>query len=186
MMQGFLRSAPGDIQMSEWWLLDSGASRSVIGEKFLGEYQVERSRKLDNPLTFSTANGERITVDRECFVPVIVELLSHGRNIKQRCSLRCLVAPVEHNLLSITQLARMGWSMLISPEETVLRYKELTHFPVVWGGVPWLKVKIPDESVSARDRFDKSSKYRRWKSPTPSERSWSSKQSSDTEMDVQS
>lgn len=188
MVQGFLRSAPSEVEMSEWWLLDSGASRSVISERFVENYHPERSRKLESPLCFSAANGTKIHVTQECFVPVILDLLSNGRQIRQRCSLRCLIAPVEHNLLSVTQLARMGWSLLISPEETVLKYRELTHYPIVWGGVPWLKVEIPSENARARpsSASDRSTRYRNWKSSTPSERSWSSRQDSDVEADSQS
>ena len=46
-----------ELDLGLWWLLDSGASRSVVAEKFLSRYDVVKTRILDEPLVFSAADG---------------------------------------------------------------------------------------------------------------------------------
>lgn len=128
---GFLKSSG----MSEWWLLDSGASRSVLSTKFVKDLP-SRERPLPEPLGFTTASGEPVDIDREAYVGVTLGLDRHGKIARQKCSLRCMIANVEHNLLSITQLVRMGLNFSTNSRETLLEFKVLIDRPVAWSGAP--------------------------------------------------
>lgn len=92
---GFLKSS----SMSEGWLLDSGASRSVLSTKFVKDLP-SRERPLPEPVWFTTASGEPVDIDREAYVGVTLGLDRHGKVARQKGSLRCMIANVEHNLLS--------------------------------------------------------------------------------------
>lgn len=84
----FCKSNLEDLTLQSWWLLDSGASRSVVAEKFLSAYEVSKERRVEPPLTFSTASGERVEIRRE----VVLKMSISGEHGLQRPLLvRCLV-----------------------------------------------------------------------------------------------
>jgi hypothetical protein len=42
----------------QYWLVDSGASRTVIADSALGQYKILKERTLEEPLLFHTDAGE--------------------------------------------------------------------------------------------------------------------------------
>ena len=86
------------------WLLDSGASKSVVNPKHLHLYRVLHKRELPRPLVFSTANGDTVEVLEEVILEAFFWIFD-GRFqkwLKRSFELRCLVSDVQHNLLSAT------------------------------------------------------------------------------------
>lgn len=147
LLGALLMTTTQELDLSEWWLVDSGASRSVVSEEFLSGYEISKQRNLPTPLGFSTASGEVMSVSREVQLVVILELFRHGKLSKQKVTIRALVAPVQHNLLAVSQLTRMGWSFTMSNQGNVLQLKDHELYPVMWAGVPWVKVSSSKDSI---------------------------------------
>ena len=59
------------------WLVDSGASKTVVSVHALKAYKVIREREMQNPIQFRTASGEQVAIGRECmlevFFPTFIE-----------------------------------------------------------------------------------------------------------------
>ena len=150
--------------MDEWWLLDSGASRSVLSSKWLDRYLVVKHRKLDTSLSFSTASGQIIVIDEEVHVRCYLETYRQGRLVRTSTILRVLVADVQHNLLSTSQMVRMGWTITFSPDGVSCELKGSLIHPMLWAGVPWIKVVLPEATQS----IEKSSSESPFLSESPS------------------
>ena len=126
----FCKSNLEDLTLQSWWLLDSGASRSVVAEKFLSAYEVSKERRTDPPLTFSTASVEKVEIRRE----VVLKMSMSGEHGLQRPLLvRCLVSHVEHSLISVFGVCRQGWRFSMGPDTC-----ECT-IGSVRANCPWLK-----------------------------------------------
>ena len=139
--------------MTEWWLLDSAASRSVISEKWISKYQVLKQRRLESALSFTTASGQAMTIDQEVQVRCHLETYSQNKLVKVPVVLRVLVADTQHNLLSTSQMMRMGWTICFSQEDGVTcEMKGSMIHPMLWVGVPWVKVVLPDNIASHHDQ----------------------------------
>ena len=132
-----------------FWLLDSGASRSVINKSFLQFYKILRRRLLDEPLTFSTASGEEMVVTTEVIVEAHfwVQDGPHGRASKRPFELRCLVSEVQHNLLSMFQVCRQGFKCEMTEEGCRVSYGDFQFGVDMFGNVPWLTASIPSRTV---------------------------------------
>ena len=125
------------LSLGYWWLLDSGASRSVVSDRFLHLYEIVQERKLEPPLIFSTASGERVKIDREVKIRMKLGLLGpDGLNHSTPVVMRALVSPVEHNLLSVGQVARQGWCFNMDQSGCKLTMKDRKLYPVMWGSCP--------------------------------------------------
>ena len=125
------------------WLLDSGASRSVVNEKFLKYYTIVRERHLEQPIRFFTASGEEAQVNREVVLEAWFWLWEghehHGGHfVKRRFELRCLVSKVQHNLLSMGQVCKQGWECSMSEHGTTVRWMSWDFLVDMWGACPWL------------------------------------------------
>ena len=95
-----------DSQGSHFWLIDSGASNSVIAERFLDQYKIVREESVSHLGQFVIPNGQTIRMKRA----VVVEAnfwVNSGHLV--RCHIHCVVAQVQHNVLSSGQLLRCGW-----------------------------------------------------------------------------
>ena len=137
---------PSDFDDSEayLWLLDSGASRSVISTKYVHRYKILYKRELEQPLTFSTASGEHVEVRTELMVEAFFWVWEESlkKHIKRNFELRCLLSPVQHNLLSLGQMARHGWRFVLD-EFGPQAFWGTCHFLVeMWGGVPWVSSSL--------------------------------------------
>ena len=127
-----------------YWLVDSGASRTVVSSDALSAYRVIRERCLDNPLSFQTASGDAIHVSRDVFIEVYFRTQVGFQMEYEKCKtlryeLRCVVAPVQHNLLSVTQLVGKGAKFEMSGDGTFIILDDRRQLMCdVWSGVPWL------------------------------------------------
>ena len=123
-----------------WWLIDSGASRSVVSSEFVKQYPILHERQLEQAMIFSTASGEKVSLDHEVVIGVCLHASRDGVTWgKRRFELRCLVAPVQHNLLSAMQVARQGWHISMCGDACVIATETCTLECVTWAGCPWLQ-----------------------------------------------
>ena len=151
LLQPLFFSNVEDLNLASWWLMDSGASRSVVSNKFLDRYQVEKTRDLEQPLGFSTASGQRVEITREVVVKVPVELYSRDKQVVMPVSIRALVSDVEHNLLSVVEMARKGWEFVVNQKECVVSIGQYKLYPIMWANCPWLKVHEVETQSSSHD-----------------------------------
>jgi len=101
-----------------WWMLDSGASRTVISRRSLHFYTINRSRKLNPPMVFFTASGERVEIEDEVVVVARFRMTSEPKS--KTLEIRALVSDVQHNLLSVGQCVSRGWNFHYTQDEVVL------------------------------------------------------------------
>ena len=142
-----------ELDLAYWWLLDSAASKSVVSKRYLDRYEIVRSRTLETPLVFQTADGNRISINFEVVLKVGLNLLEAetGRPTLRTVQVRALVSNVEHNLLSVYQVCRQGWSFKMSGDQCELQLKHLKCHPIIWSFCPWLKaVDLREESQHAQ------------------------------------
>ena len=163
-----LSSNVEDLDLGFWFLLDSGASRSVISDKYLPLYDVVKTRTLEEPLKFSTASGEKVSINTEVVVKVTIELYDQDRMVQTPVHLRALVSRVQHNLLSIFQVSRQGWEFTMSKGACSLKIGKLKLFPIIWSSCPW--IKIVDTREDERKAKSSSSGRHRSSSPASSQR----------------
>ena len=140
--KGFLASSIEGVDLAEWWLVDSGASRSVLSKDYLDRYRVVKSRTLTQPMRFTTADGSHVDVSEEVVVSVELELFNRGELTKQKVQIRAMMSPVQHNLLSASQLCRVGWELRMAKGLCTLKLGHLVMHPVMWCSVPWVKVNL--------------------------------------------
>lgn len=99
-----------------------------MSDKFLCLYDMVQERKLGPPF------------DREVKIRLRLGLLGHdGLNHSTPVFMRALVSPVEHNLLSVGQVARQGSTFSMDPPGCKLSMKDRKMFAVLWGSCPWIK-----------------------------------------------
>ena len=139
------------MDLGSWWLIDSGASRSVVGEQFLDRYEVMKERLISPPLVFTTASGERMSVGREACIRLPLEFHQNESIAHKFVVVRALVAPVEHNLLSAHQMTRHGWTFAMRKDSCVLSLGSLVCYPMIWACCPWIKCR-EDERNPSLDR----------------------------------
>ena len=151
LLQPLFFSNVEDLNLASWWLMDSGASRSVVSNKFLDRYQVEKTRDLEQPLGFSTASGQRVEITREVVIKVQVELYSRDKQVVMPVSIRALVSDVEHNLLSVVEMARKGWEFVVNQKECVVSIGQYKLYPIMWANCPWLKVHEVETQSSSHE-----------------------------------
>ena len=142
-----------NLSLGSWWLLDSGASRSVISEKYLDMYQVTKQRELQPPIVFSTASGEKVEISKE----VVVRMsLRHEHGMIKGLLVRCLVSQVEHNLISVFGVCRQGWTFRMTQELCEVTIGAYRLYPILWSNCPWLKadewVPPPGKSHTGANR----------------------------------
>ena len=134
-----------------WWMLDSGASRTVISTRYLHFYTINRSRKLNPPMVFFTASGERVEIEDE--VVVVARFRMHSEPKSKTLEIRALVSDVQHNLLSVGQCVSRGWNFHYTQDEVVLETPAGDSCDVcVWSGCPWIRCK--PRKAGKKVRFD--------------------------------
>lgn len=93
-------------------------------------------------------------ITREAQVRCQLEVMRNQRSMKQTVILRVLVAEVQHNLLSTNQMNRLGWQITFSPDDGIsCELRGAVVHPIVWAGVPWIKVYHPESNQNHHDKF---------------------------------
>ena len=97
-------------QMSNWWLIDSGASVTVIAKKFLDSFTVVSRMPLCPSERYSAANDTPVTVFERVRVRVKMPLYEGDSYIGMvPVMVTGVVADVGHNILSTEHMVATGW-----------------------------------------------------------------------------
>lgn len=129
----------------------------------------QKNRRIEPPLTFSTASGERVEIRRE----VVLKMSISGEHGLQRPLLvRCLVSHVEHNLLSVYGVCKQGWRFSMGPETCECAIGSIRVYPTIWANCPWLKADEyvepdPDSTVVRKPKLGKGPGKSPGKYPVP-------------------
>ena len=107
-----LLSQVADQTDCSWWLLDSGASTTVLAESHVAAFNAVINKGCENG--FKAANGS--DVSSEIGVSMLMADSSGGSNVWKKARLRVLVGNIRHNILSISALADSGWKFVQGPQ----------------------------------------------------------------------
>ena len=149
---------------SSWWLLDSGASTTVLSAKFAHEYGVDVSKMFSKDSPYRAANGTPVKMLGKAEVGVGVVMVDEWgeSRVKRHAKLRAMVGNIQHNIISTTSLCKTGWQFWQGEDwceliNTVSGEKatEVGFF----AGCPWVKLhteKSPSLSSTFQSGFGKS------------------------------
>ena len=113
----FLRPLLSEMYVNEddgsWWLLDSGASTTVMSSKHLGLYKAQCEETYDGSL-YRAANGATVDMHGQAEVCAWVALHDWRTDAvkHRRARLRTLVADIRSNIISTTTLCAAGWKFV--------------------------------------------------------------------------
>ena len=115
---------------SSWWLLDSGASATVLAERFATCYGIpKKSVGHNNGDQFKAANGTAVNMSGRAEVGVKVVTVDEWgtQRSQQNAQLKAMVGDVQHNIISTTSLCKAGWEFWQGDTWFELRNKELVR-----------------------------------------------------------
>ena len=136
---------------SSWWLLDSGASTTVLSEKFAHEYGVDVSKMFSKDSPYRAANGTPVKMLGKAEVGVGVVMVDEWgeSRVKRHAKLRAMIGNIQHNIISTTSLCKTGWQFWQGEDwceliNTVSGEKatEVGFF----AGCPWVKLHAEKSS----------------------------------------
>ena len=139
---------------SMWWLLDSGASATVMASRFADMYGLNLSQHKAGDV-FKAANGSNVDMLGETQVVAKVRMSSweHGSSVDKKAQIRALVGNVRHNILSTTTLCRMGWEFYQGPEGFEVRdvrSGEKMLDTAYFAGCPWVRLQSVEKGSSSK------------------------------------
>ena len=112
-----LLSQVADNTDASWWLLDSGASTSVLAESNLSAFRsvLQDSEGLGG---YRAANGSSVNMSGTAEVGVQMHMSGPSGDdwCWKKARLNVLVGSIRHNILSITSLADSGWRFTQGPK----------------------------------------------------------------------
>ena len=140
-----LLSQLSELTDASWWLLDSGASTSVLAESNLTAFgtQVTSEHMTDR---YSAANGSQVRMCGTTDICVHMYMAddSGGRSMWKKAYMKVLVGSIKHNILSVTSLANSGWRFTQGPAGFDLYHAELNlHFmeTAYFSNCPWVRMQ---------------------------------------------
>ena len=142
------------IDDSTWWLLDSGASTTVLAERFAKLYGVSTHDLPQDASQYRAANGTEVKMKGRASVGVNVLMTSEwgDQQTERHAQLRALIGNIQHNIISTTSLCRAGWEFWQGSDWFEIRNKKTGEKATEVGffaGCPWLKVR-PGPQKSSR------------------------------------
>ena len=130
---------------SDMWLLDSGASVSIVSKDFLKGFQHSLIQTLVNPL--QAANGTSVTVDGFCKVLLEIQVVDGKRGNETP---KPAVLPVDvvvgntaYPILSVCKLGKQGWDFSCG-KQVKMTHRDTQSVACglsVWCDTPWIRVK---------------------------------------------
>ena len=147
-----LLSQVADNTDASWWLLDSGASTSVLAESNLSAFRsvLQDSEGLGG---YRAANGSSVNMSGTAEIGVQMHMSGTSGDdwCWKKARLNVLVGSIRHNILSITSLADSGWRFTQGPKGFDLFHEKLgLHCLDVayFANCPWVRL-YPDVGSSA-------------------------------------
>ena len=130
---------------NNWWLVDSGASVTVLSEQTLKQscYEILNEETVTNGPRYFAANGTAVVMKRRVTLKAFVPLMENGQLEGCSIELTALVGETCNNILSTSQLVEKGWKVEMSGRACTLtheasgRYSELVSWRVVAHGFSW-------------------------------------------------
>ena len=128
-----------------WWLLDSGASATVLAERYAKVYGISSVDVKDGDDQFRAANGTPVRMSGKAVVgvQVLMKDSQSGRSEFRHATLKALVGNIQHNIISTNTLCHSGWEFSqgkdwfdVSNKSSGERVSEVGYF----AGCPWMKV----------------------------------------------
>ena len=131
---------------SSWWLLDSGASATVLAERFATCYGVSKKSGGHNGDQFKAANSAAVNMSGRAEVGVKVVMVDEwGNQRSQRnAQLKAMVGDIQHNIISTTSLCKAGWEFWQGDTWFELRNKrtgEIASEVGYFAGCPWIRLQ---------------------------------------------
>ena len=152
-----LLSQVADNTDASWWLLDSGASTSVLAESNLPAFRsvLQDSEGLGG---YRAANGSSVNMSGTAEIGVQMHMSGTSGDdwCWKKARLNVLVGSIRHNILSITSLADSGWRFTQGPKGFDLFHEKLgMHCLDVayFANCPWVRL-YPDVGSSSAYRSD--------------------------------
>ena len=152
-----LLSQVADNTDASWWLLDSGASTSVLAESNLSAFRsvLQDSEGLGG---YRAANGSSVNMSGTAEIGVQMHMSGPSGDdwCWKKARLNVLVGSIRHNILSITSLADSGWRFTQVPKAFDLFHEKLgMHCLDVayFANCPWVRL-YPDVGSSSAYRSD--------------------------------
>ena len=148
-----LLSQVADNTDASWWLLDSGASTSVLAESNLSAFRsvLQDSEGLGG---YRAANGSSVNMSGTAEIGVQMHMSGPSGDdwCWKKARLNVLVGSIRHNILSITSLADSGWRFTQGPKGFDLFHEKLgMHCLDVayFANCPWVRLYADVGSSSA-------------------------------------
>ena len=147
-----LLSQLADQTDSTWWLLDSGASTSVLAQSSASAFNAAIGKEC--PGGFLAANGSSVQMagSAEIGVHMFMPDEQGGEQCWKKARMKVLVGNIRHNILSVTALADSGWKFTQGPNgfdlyhtRMGLRCLETDYF----ANCPWVRMYPNSGIVSA-------------------------------------
>lgn len=143
-----LLNSVGPLLGHDFWLLDSGASISVVARSMLTNFQ-HSEIKCDSSGSLQAANGSPVRLEGATKVLLQISV-GTGKGVKPAVlPVEVMVGETTYPILSVCALTKQGWSLTFG--ETV----SMTHREtgcqadvIMWHNTPWLKV-VPYEGDSS-------------------------------------
>ena len=152
-----LLSQVADNTDASWWLLDSGASTSVLAESNLSAFRsvLQDSEGLGG---YKAANGSSVNMSGTAEIGVQMHMSGTSGDdwCWKKARLNVLVGSIRHNILPITSLADSGWRFTQGPKGFDLFHEKLgMHCLDVayFANCPWVRL-YPDVGSSSAYRSD--------------------------------
>ncbi|CAE7296302.1 unnamed protein product, partial [Symbiodinium natans] len=119
-----------------WWLLDSGASVTVMATQFLSKYSFSHLTDA-SPGGFSAANGSAVQMSKRGRARVAFET----KDSVMPFDLNCYVGKTRHNIISVPQLMDKGWEIHFVSDGCHLKHASgVIICDITWYcGCPWLR-----------------------------------------------
>ena len=112
---------------ASWWLLDSGASATVLAESCMRAFGIDEPLDVGMP-NFKTANGGDVGMRGIASLQVSMLVSEKGKQglppVWKKAKMHVLVGRIQHNILSTTLLCQSGWYFSQTPDSFSLKHKD--------------------------------------------------------------
>ena len=137
-----LLSALETQEVSDWWLVDSGATVSVLAIQNLKNYKIV-SREPFKSTGFYAANGTIVKMLEKVKIEVQVTGWKDDWTESVTVVMGALVGETKNNILSTSSLNQNGWNIFLGCEgdSSMTHRSGLVCSLVSWGNCPWICLK---------------------------------------------
>ena len=150
--EGHVVSKPCEMMLNgigpgeSFWLLDSGASMSVVSRDVLKQFQHSEIQNNVGPL--QAANGTSVDLEGSCKLLLQIEVFDRDGNVKPAViPLDVMVGKTTYPIISVCKLTQQGWDVTFDKDHVRMFHKKSQHEVSdlsFWHDTPWVRV-VPYE-----------------------------------------